>query len=270
MRYLLPILLLCSTCFAQMGLRDPGYVAKLKRATTSTFSPTDISGLKLWVKADQITGKTNGEMIAQWDDQSGNGNNLVQSVDSNKFYYVTNSINGLPTVTSRITNAAFLTCSITNTNTTLSIFGVFRIKVKFQNASLCSVVDSASNTDWNNNLNVSVMEYRPSPFSLGDYRTANMARIYTDPATNVVYMYGTIYTGTSNYCFLNSTTSTNVSKSNAFGYKTLALGTRYIGGLSYVNYSRFDYAEFLVYHAALSDADVDKIKTYLNGRWAVY
>ncbi len=45
-----------------------------------TWSPRDISGVRLWLSAQAITGLADGAAIAQWDDLSGNGIHAVQAV----------------------------------------------------------------------------------------------------------------------------------------------------------------------------------------------
>lgn len=67
-------------------------------ASNAAFSPLSVAGLKLWLKADVITGKNDGDAIAQWDDQSGQGNHLVQATGARQPLYKTNQVNSKPTV----------------------------------------------------------------------------------------------------------------------------------------------------------------------------
>lgn len=62
------------------------------------FLPTKISGCKLWLKADFITGLNDGDALATWPDASGNGNDTTQATLGNKPLYKTNIINSLPSV----------------------------------------------------------------------------------------------------------------------------------------------------------------------------
>src|SRR5205085_3322175 len=68
----------------------------------SGFDPSSIPGLEVWLKADAITGLSDGDKIATWPDSSGNGHNGTQSTDANKMIYKTNIQNGLPVA--RLTN----------------------------------------------------------------------------------------------------------------------------------------------------------------------
>ena len=51
------------------GLTDPANIAYTAR---TLFVPTDIAGLKLWLKADAAGGELMGRLVATWADCSGN------------------------------------------------------------------------------------------------------------------------------------------------------------------------------------------------------
>jgi len=54
------------------------------------------ANLKLWVKAENIPGSSDGDLIATWPDQSGNGNDLTQSTNSYKPAFYDNVVNTFP------------------------------------------------------------------------------------------------------------------------------------------------------------------------------
>lgn len=91
---------------------------KLPNAS-SAFSPANISGIQLWLKADSLSLNDN-DLVTTWTDSSGNGNNATAS---NKPTYKTNQINGLPAV-QFIALDFMQTPSITMTN--MSIFIVLK------------------------------------------------------------------------------------------------------------------------------------------------
>ncbi|RMG96173.1 MAG: hypothetical protein D6706_10620, partial [Chloroflexi bacterium] len=71
------------------------------------FSPADIPGLQLWLRADagvwqDSVGGTpavnDGDVVGAWEDQSGNGNHATQATTTNKPIYWTNVVNGKPVV----------------------------------------------------------------------------------------------------------------------------------------------------------------------------
>ena len=85
------------------GLVFCAAAALLAANSEAAFSPADISGLELWLKADGIcdaNGNTpaNNARVAQWRDSSGNNRHLTQGTDNNRPSYVASAINGLPAV----------------------------------------------------------------------------------------------------------------------------------------------------------------------------
>lgn len=71
------------------------------------FSPSDIAGLKLWLKADgslwQDSGRTvvaaaDGDPVGAWDDSSGNANHLMQITATKRPTLKTAIVNGNPVI----------------------------------------------------------------------------------------------------------------------------------------------------------------------------
>jgi len=63
-----------------------------------TVSLPSASALKLWLKADAITGISSGNPVATWSDSSGAGNNATQTTGANQPLYISNVLGGLPVV----------------------------------------------------------------------------------------------------------------------------------------------------------------------------
>jgi len=62
----------------------------------SSFVPSDVAGLELWLEADTLT-LNNNDPVATWTDQSGNENDATASGVARPTYK-TNTINGLPSL----------------------------------------------------------------------------------------------------------------------------------------------------------------------------
>lgn len=73
---------------------------------TGGFSPASVSGLRLWLKASHITGKSDDDLIDQWDDASGNGFHVTAAGALRPTYKV-NIENGKPAV--QFNGAQYLT-----------------------------------------------------------------------------------------------------------------------------------------------------------------
>lgn len=61
------------------------------------FSPKQIAGLQLWLKADSLA-LNDGDPVGTWADQSGNGRDFTQATASLKPTYKANILNGKPVV----------------------------------------------------------------------------------------------------------------------------------------------------------------------------
>lgn len=88
--------------------------------------PSDLSGLRLWVKADGITGLSDGDPVATWPDSSGNGFNATQATSSKRPLYKTNiAPTGLPVV--RFDNVDDCLDGTTFSNLMNATYGVYTI-----------------------------------------------------------------------------------------------------------------------------------------------
>lgn len=62
------------------------------------LDPTTIPGLGLWLDASQIIGLGDGDPVASWADESGNGRDAVQADETKQPTYVANALNAKPIV----------------------------------------------------------------------------------------------------------------------------------------------------------------------------
>jgi PKD repeat protein len=81
--------------------------------------PSDVPDLYVWLKADAITGLSDGDRVATWPDASGNGIDATQSSNSKKPKYRTNQVNGLPALQFDATNDGMSTSANPSTATTI-------------------------------------------------------------------------------------------------------------------------------------------------------
>lgn len=64
---------------------------------TAGFTPASVSGLWAWYEASKLTGLSDGDRLASFTDQSGNGRHATAAGAARPFYR-TNIINGLPAI----------------------------------------------------------------------------------------------------------------------------------------------------------------------------
>lgn len=74
------------------------YLQRITRNMTDTFNPISLGSMFNWVKADSIVGLEDGDPVAAWEDQSGNGYNFIQGVAGLRPLWRNPVINGLPAI----------------------------------------------------------------------------------------------------------------------------------------------------------------------------
>ena len=107
------------------GKNYAAWKRKLGGASVAPFTPAAISGLTVWLKADAITGKSDGDAMSSWTDSSGNGNHAVQATGANQPLYKTGIVNGKPAVLFDDTNDKMVVAGLP-VGVPLSVFVVYR------------------------------------------------------------------------------------------------------------------------------------------------
>jgi uncharacterized repeat protein (TIGR02059 family) len=229
------------------------------------WSPSNISGLKLWLKADVGAGTNDGDRVSSWTDQSGSGNNSTQSDLGQRPTYKTGIKNGLPAILHD-------TASDQKTVTADSI--------AFSSAAGVSVfMVLQSNTTLKTLLHIT----SPGNIYLGHGEgTANKFEQFCPFLTPNGWNSG-ITSITGNWVLLESITSSAAINLyvNAVVDKTVTVTSGsfsdtysiQVGGRSDagVTHSINGYiGEVLVYDSALSAGNRQLVEAYLNGRWVIY
>lgn len=93
--------------------------------SSGAFSPDQVAGLQLWLKADAITGLVDNDPVATWLDSSGSANDATQGTAANRPLYKTGILNGKPVVRFDATNDGMLTANNVFTALPISFFVVY-------------------------------------------------------------------------------------------------------------------------------------------------
>jgi len=96
-----------------------------RRTIGGAFSIGRLPGLLLWLKADAISGLTDGAALSTWTDSSGRGNNATQGTGGNQPLYKTSIVGSLPGVLFDGSNDFMATPNVGIG--TFSIFVVFKV-----------------------------------------------------------------------------------------------------------------------------------------------
>lgn len=226
----------------------------LKISNGAPFDPSSISGLKLWLKADAITGLSDGDAVTTWSDSSGQGNNAGQGTASKKPTYKTAIKNGLAIVRFDGTDDFLRTSSGVTLSQPNTIFAVVYTNDK---AGDYTIIDDRVGATRNTIFQASSSGY----YSM--YAGAFMPSATDASATWSILT--CTFNGASSAMRRNGATIVSGNP----GTNALVLATI---GANYIDTALFngDHAEILVYNALLSAGEISQVESYLNDKWAVY
>lgn len=205
------------------------------------------SGLQLWLRADAIAGLNDGDVVDEWTDSSGNGNNATQT-GGNRPVYKTDIINGKAVVRF---NGSTNYLDITSMNMQpATVFAVVKYDLPAVNAPFLG-----------NDTNNSFFGYYNN--TIYYYSTiANMNVANTTPATFQ------IITGHAQPFVSNSSIRIDGSPVVSGNYNWGASTFVYI---SRRDAERFkgDIAEILFYNTNLSSTDIIQVEGYLSSKYNI-
>ena len=219
--------------------------------------PTDISGLKAWYDAsDASTITKSSNLVSQWNDKSGQTNNLVQATGANQPLWVDAVQNGKPVIRfdgsdpNRMKVSTFSGGNETQPNTVFVV----------ANAGTGSgdyVFDSATGD-------------RAGFYSTGSPVVYNLYagnEVSTGfSASTTVKLYTIIFNGASSFVRQNGTAGSNVNASTG-AINGLVLGN--YQGEVLANSLTGDICEFLFYGANITGTDLTDIEYYLTTKWGL-
>ena len=242
-----------------------------KWGVNTSFLPTQISGLTLWLDANdsgslyQVSNGTNpalnnNDFIGLWKDKSGNSNNATQSTASLRPYVVASGQNSKNII--RFPYAAWNAATGPYMNATigsLSAYSVFII-CKFRTNEFYSMVltGGSSQFEVRNYSSTGYIEWniaggyfpRDTVSNVGSYILIELTRSGSD---YTLYKNG-ISVGTS-----NNASSLNIGS-------TIFISSR--SGNSY--YFDGDMAEIIIYNSAITTAQRQQVEAYLNQKWGIF
>lgn len=221
----------------------------------AVFQPTDVGGCVLWVKADAITGLSDGDPVGTWADQSGNGNDLVQATAAKKPTYETNECNGEPIVRFDSVDDYLKAVAFT-WNRPEVVYIVFKSTAWLANHTLFDG-DSANA--------MRCLQYTSDPRHLSYHGDATWASYYIDCATHSWVIARFRFEAGSKGIRKNDSAEVagdgGSTDASGFTLGAMANGT---------NSGKWDIAEVIGYNAVPSSGSDTDIMDYLNTKYAVY
>ncbi len=245
---------------------------------TVSFVPTDLSGLKLWLKADQLSLSDN-DPVSTWADQSGNSNDVTASLTVRPTYKA-NIQNGKAVVRFDGSNDVMNKSSFTALDglTGITIFLVVKQATLATNQVFLSKWDyqTQGTFAWQTGSSSSSEEvsyWAPTCNAAGNENVVSSSAGITAAFNLLELVYDGSLTNSNRVKYYKNTSALSTSTNNTIPTSTITctadLRIGSFGG-SLTRYFNGDFAEILIYNSALSGADRAKVEAYLNARWAIY
>jgi hypothetical protein len=236
----------------------------------AAWTPASLSGLKLWLDASVSGSITlSGSDVTQWDDQSGNGNNVVQATSARRPTYSATGFNGSkPGITCVAANSQFLRNTSIGFNSSTGYIFVVQTNSDSNpsNGGIICFVGSSATNDFGFDQSFILAVNGSSPVK---YRMTSNA--YDDAqqtsTLNTPQVIGWIFNGASTTGYLDFSADTAGTKSGALGNTTadIALGSRPWNG----NTPSFDgvFAEIVLGEGVPSAGDLTSFHSYCQAKW---
>lgn len=236
-----------------------------------SFSPDDIAGLELWLDANQITGKNDGDTISTWSDVSGNSNNVTQATAGRQPTYKTNIFNGKPII--RFDDAAWpnndnlfstATHTLPSGNGNYSAFIVFSQAMQVVSWNYAFIWGGRSTKTGVHILSPSGNGGEQGVAWIGYYGAGSA--VFTGLNDGNPHVISLIYNGTNHTPYKDSVVGTANNNNNG-NVATTGIGVGCNGTEDEVFAG--DIAEIIVYDTALSDANRGDVETYLIDKYGI-
>jgi hypothetical protein len=247
-------------------------------ATSKPFSPSNLSSLSLWLKAD--AGVTlSGSNVTAWADQSGNGNDATARIGNATF--VSSVINQRPVLrfdgTANLLTNNFL---VNNYNTPLTIIAVSKASgstVRGNQPTARYVVGATYHGGWEYGLCYGAYGGEFPNFSVGygiSFESGGVEIESSPMGENEIRIASTINNGSEILFFLNGSSIGTADPASQSGGND-STGAFSIGSdVVFDEHDDFfcvcDIAEILIYNRAITTQERQQVELYLNTKYAIY
>jgi len=224
-------------------------VGMLKGSTAQSrggFLPTNIANLELWLDADDedtITEVAN--LISQWDDKSGNGNDVAQATEADQPTFNVGALNNV-----ELKDTTDILVGSTSFVSPYTVFAVYKHIDSSGDRGIISG-DGAADGTWRMGRNGGSRIY--------DVDATRVATNAMD-TTNFV-LYRAIENGSTSAFFINGVDETDDSAPlGDIGIFSVGQSTR--SGTSQIQ-------EIIIYERELTSGEITQVENYLNDKWSI-
>ncbi len=229
------------------GLTNPG---SLTYTATVPIIPSDLAGLKLWLKADALA-LADGAAVATWPDSSGLGNDVTQVTAGARPIFKTGIVNGKPVVRWSSAVLQFLNLTTPISGTTWTIFAVMKTVA---GKGICGL----------GNYTVTTNTYGPLIYTDGTIFFGTQA-LFASGGNAGSGTFNQIAITTTPTQYLNGVLQTLVTSAGVSATDFTMVGMRIHTDPN----SDGDMAELFIYNSVLSNSDRIGIENYLRAKYAL-
>ena len=234
---------------------------------TSSFVPTDLANLALWLDASVAGDFTysSGSVVSQWNDKSGNARHASQGNTSFQPGR-TGTINSLATVVFDGTND-FLSCALPTAVVTSGPWTAFAVVRPLSVAGDRNILDSDGTRRTAQFLRTSGTAAQSIPFNTAGSPFTDAAGVTLSTSTNYQFTARLDATTIETWVDNSSNGATAVTGSLQVSNASSLLGIGCTNPASPSQYWNGHIAEVAIYDAALSTTDRESVQTYLRTKW---
>lgn len=239
---------------------------------SSAFNPGELANLMVWfdaARSNTIT-QDGSQRVSQWNDISGNANNVTQGTAGLKPLYVASAINSLPAIQFYDDVTAKLLAKTDNTTldyTSLTGFVVFNRLTDLGANELITGKWNTTGTvrEFNAGINSSdQFAFQTSPDGNTPLVAANVTGAVAT-STNYIGDFGWNGSTAINAAKNNGTTATGVVTGLFAGNASFCIGSGANAGTPFAGYV----GEIVIYKAVLTAAQRTQVLTYLSKKWSI-
>lgn len=238
------------------------------------WTPADLgSALVAWYIADTgvysdagTTPATNGQNVAQWNDQSGNGYHLSEPSAGGGPTYNTTGFNSRPTLSFDKSAAEYLetdTNAVTLGGGALSVFIVCQLASQTTNGRLAAYISVGGGTDFGEPGNCILIFNLNGTDNISAYQN-NDQKANTAISQDTNYRLGSIYDGSDQTMYVNNVAGTSEASVQTFG----ATGTLYVGGNALGQWDG-PVSEVVFTNAGLDSSTRTLLDDYFKAKWGL-
>ena len=227
------------------------YLQKVTRNVTNEFSPLDYGSMYCWLDASMITGLSDGDPVATWEDQSGNSNDFSQATPAYKPLWRSTVQNSLPSVQFDGSDDYMLT-----TVSTFTRPYTLYLVVSMITSATGDRIFSCPSTFGEVYINGTVWRF---------YNGAGIDGLTV--VTGKHYALSAIHTASGGEWWMNGASQGSNSSAGSASASSVYLG-RYAGSSSY--FSNMYISELIMYEVNHTDTQRESVEEYLNGKYDLW